>query len=314
MKTTHRTYAEEAGDFNRLCRFIIANNMQIRSHSTWSLGRVVDWKYGLYENKQAVPDFCGQNAQLWFDAFGDLAGFVISENGDAGFAIITADGYRFLFAEMLAWVLAHWGERKPPLAIEITEQQVAEAVILQEYGFQHDGTFFTRRFDLTRELLPRVPLEAGFTIVDLAAHPDYRAQRLLRDNAFSGINTPTEEELQQRLLFYNHSHHGPIYHAPTDLCVMAPDGRFVAGCEALIDARNAEADIERVCTHSDFRRRGFARAVIEECLYRLQKMGMRSAYITGYSPEAVALYGSLGAVDETKAFIYKRWLNRNPGG
>lgn len=306
MKTTHRPYREEIGDFNRLCRFVIANHAHLRTHSTWSMGRVVDWKYGLYENKRAFPDFCGQNAQLWFDAFDELAGFVIAENGDADFAILTADGYRFLFAEMLDWVLARWDNRGSPLAIEITEYQVAEAAILQRAGFQHDRTFFTRRFDLTQELLPRVPLEAGFTIVDLATHTDYRAQRLLRYNAFSGKLDPTEAEVQQALLFYNHSHQGPIYHAPTDLCVLAPDGRFVAGCEALIDARNAEADIERVCTHSDFRRRGFARAVIQECLYRLQDMGLRRAYITGYSPEAIALYGSLGALAESKAFIYKK--------
>ena len=81
---------------------------------------------------------------------------------------------------------------------------------------------------------------------------------------------------------------------------MAPDGRFVAGCEALIDAHNAEAEIERVCTHSAFRKRGFARAVIQECLYRLREMGMRSAYITGYSEAAIALYGSMGAVEEVR--------------
>ena len=34
-------------------------------------------------------------------------------------------------------------------------------------------------------------------------------------------------------------------------------------------------------------------------------MGVRSAYITGYSPEAIALYGSLGAVDEQKSFVYE---------
>ena len=65
------------------------------------------------------------------------------------------------------------------------------------------------------------------------------------------------------------------------------------------------ADIERVCTHSSFRKRGFARAVIQECLDRLRDMGMRSAYITGYSSEAIALYGSLGALDEQQSFIYE---------
>lgn len=43
---------------------------------------------------------------------------------------------------------------------------------------------------------------------------------------------------------------------------MAEDGLLIAGCEALINAHGLEADIERVCTHSDFRQRGFARAVI----------------------------------------------------
>ena len=137
-------------------------------------------------------------------------------------------------------------------------------------------------------------------------HPDYRAQRILRADAFGGKTIIAEEELRHELLFYNHLHAGPIYHPQTDLCVMAPDGRLVAGCEALIDGRNAEADVERVCTHSSFRRRGFARAVIQECLYRLQELGLRKAYITGYSTEAIALYASLGAGKARQAFIYEK--------
>ena len=61
----------------------------------------------------------------------------------------------------------------------------------------------------------------------------------------------------------------------------------------------------RVCTHSEFRKRGFARAVIQECLYRLKDRGIHNAYITGYSREAVALYGSLGAMDEVKSFNFE---------
>ena len=86
---------------------------------------------------------------------------------------------------------------------------------------------------------------------------------------------------------------------------MAADGRLVSGCEALIDAHNGEADIERVCTHSSFRKRGFARAVIMECLFRLQGMGLRRAYITGYSTVAVALYASLGRGEESTSYIYE---------
>ena len=173
------------------------------------------------------------------------------------------------------------------------------------HGFRLDATFFTRRFDLVQELVSRLPLEAGFRTVDMKSHPDYRAQAILRADAFQNKSTLTEDELNYRLRYFNHNHTGPIYHPEVDLCVMAEDGQFVAGCEALINAPCLEADVERVCTHSNFRKRGFARAVIQECLYRLKDMGIHNAYITGYSPEALALYGSLGAVDEVKAFFYE---------
>ena len=78
MKTTHRSYADDTGDFNRLCRFIIEHNAHVRGFSTWCLGRFVDWKYQLWGDKQSAPGFWGQNAHLWFDGFGELAGLAIS--------------------------------------------------------------------------------------------------------------------------------------------------------------------------------------------------------------------------------------------
>jgi GNAT superfamily N-acetyltransferase len=296
MKTNHRSYADEAGDFTRLCRFVIQERDHMRSHSTWCLGRVVDWKYGLYDTKLAVAGFCDHNAHLWFDAFGDLAGLAISESGDAGFAAITGPGYRFLYT---------WADRGPRFSTEVTEHQGLEIQALERRGFRPVAPFFTRRFDLTRPLGPARPLETGFTIVDMRSHPDYRGQRILRMDAFEGNHTPAEAEISKQLQLTNYGHGGPIYHPETDLCVMAPDGRLVAGCEALIDARNREADIERVCTHSAFRKRGFARAAIRECMVRLRDMGMHSAYITGYSDEAISLYGSFGHADEKRCVTYE---------
>lgn len=306
MRTIHRDYSEAAGDFNVLARFIIENNQLWPARSTWALGRLVDWKFALYERKMTYPAFTDQNAHLWFDGYGYLVGFAISEGGDAEFAAITLEGYRFLYEEMVRWVLHHWSGRGPEWSTEITEQQAAEGAVLERMGFSKSSTFYTRRFDLAEEPATRLPLEEDFTIVDMATHPDYMAQRILRDDAFKDRGDMTEEELRRELRFYNYGHAGPLYHAETDLCVMAPDGRFVAGCEALIDAHNRQAEIERVCTHKEFRQRGIARAVIQECLRRLREMGMRSAYITGYSPEAIALYGSMGSEDETRGFVFKR--------
>jgi GNAT superfamily N-acetyltransferase len=308
MKTTHRDYSEVNGDFNDIAQFFTHHPTNRRTHTTWCLGRFVDWKYGLYTSERSFPSFCDENAHLWFDGFGELAGLVISESGMADFNIMTLDGYRFLYEEILQWVLATWKERVSEngslFSTEMTEYQEWEIEILEHYGFHCESTFFTRRFDLTQSLAPRFPLEPDFRIVDMQSHPDYRAQGILRADAFQGKSCLSEDELDHRLKYYNHTHNGPVHHPQTDLCVMGEDGTFVAGCEALINAQCLEADIERVCTHSNFRKRGFARAVIQECLYRLQSMGIHNAYITGYSPEAVTLYGSLGAVDEVKAFVY----------
>jgi GNAT superfamily N-acetyltransferase len=308
MKTTHRNFSEENGDFKRLTQFFTHHRVDRRKHTTWCLGRLVDWKYALYPNKRAFASFCNENAHVWFDGFGELAGFAVSESGDAGFSILTLDGYRFLYEEMLQWVLETWQGRvaqDSPFSTEITEHQEWERKVLERYGFHSQLTFSTRRFDLTGELVPRLPLESGFAIVDMRAHPDFRAQSILRANAFQDKDELTEDELNDRIKYFNYSMRGPIYHPDTDLCVVAEDGRFVSGCEALINAHGLEADIERVCTHSDFRQRGLARAVIQECLYRLKDMGIHNAYITGYSPQAVALYGSLGAVDEVRSSVYE---------
>ena len=309
MKTTHRNYSEVDGDFNLIAQFFTKNLTPRRTHTTWCLGRFVDWKYGLYTEKRSFPSFCDENGHLWFDAFGELVGFAISETGDADFNIMSREGYRFLYEEILQWVLTAWKERISPnrdnSSTEITEYQDWETKILERYGFHCQSSFFTRRFDLIQELAPRFPLEPCFRIVDMKSHPDYRAQGILRAEAFQGKNALSAEELNHRLKYFNYNHNGPLYHPEMDLCVMAEDGRFASGCEALINAHCLEADIERVCTHSDFRKRGLARAVIQECLYRLKAMGIHNAYITGYSPEAVALYGSMGAVDQVRSFVYE---------
>ena len=305
MNTTHRHYSDEMGDFNRLCCFMIDHNSAVRRFSTWVLGRIVDWKYGVWGDKLSTPGFWEKNAELWFDGFGKLAGFVISEEGGSDIAIITTAGYRFLFEEMLNWAIESWADRGPALSIEITASQSMEIPILERYQFTKDASFYRSHFDLTSELSRTSPLADGFRIVDMKSNPDIRAKCILRRNAFGGKSDMNEEEIARESKIHEFGHQSPIYHPDTDLYVLSPEGIFVSGCEALIDIQNLEADIERVCTHSDYRRKGFARAVIQECLVRLKTMGIIQAHITGYSSEAIALYGSLSEGNQSEYMIYK---------
>jgi ribosomal protein S18 acetylase RimI-like enzyme len=306
MNTTHRNYNDEDADFSRISQFIQENNSQIRRYSTWCIGRFVDWKYALWGDKLSTPGFYKQNAHLWFDGFGSLAGFAISENGGHEIAIITTAGYRFLFEEMLIWTMDKWGDRGPGLSIEITSHQLMEAGFLERNGFQRETSFFRSHFDLTENLGDRYVLPEGYRVISMKTEADYHAQLLLRQNAFAGKTEMSKEEIEHIANISSFGRDNPIYQAQTDLCVIAPDGTYVSGCEALIDTRNLEADIERVCTHSNYRRQGLARVVIQECLYRLKAMGLKKAHITGYSEAAIALYGSLGAQEQTEFFIYNQ--------
>lgn len=168
MQLTHRSYAEAAGDFTHLCRLLVeVRRDEAWTSSTWCLGRIVDWKYGLWPSKLAVANFWSQNAQLWFDGFDDLVGLAIAENGDAQVAIITTVGYQFLFPEILDWVLDAWADRGPRFAFEVTEQQPLAIRSLEQRGFQRGAPFTIQRFDLTRLTEQRFPLAPGFTIVDM---------------------------------------------------------------------------------------------------------------------------------------------------
>lgn len=305
MRTTNRDYAEDAGDFRRLARFITTDPDHVRAHTTWCLGRLCDWKHGQWGAKPSIPRFCERNARLWFDALGDLVAVAISEEGGSQVAVLTTRGYRFLFEEALAWVVRHWGERGA-LSIEITQAAEVEAAALQRSGFDPASTFHAYTFDLKRPQPQAPPLPPGFALLDMAANPDYRARRVLRAEAFEGRADLSEAALARDLELDAASRGSPIYHPETDVYVRAEDGRLVAGCEALIDARNAAADIERICTHSAFRRRGLARAAIHDCLRRLREMGLLRAHIAGYSREALALYGSLGAVESRTCLVYRQ--------
>jgi GNAT superfamily N-acetyltransferase len=305
MWTTHRDYAEEIGDFRRLARLLTDDPEHVRRHTTWPIGRLVDWKYGMWGAKPSIPRFCERNAHLWFDALGELAAVAISEEGGTQIAVLTTRGHRFLFEEALAWAVAAWGERGP-LSVEITERAEVEAAALARRGFVRASIFHSYAFDLTKPLPEPPPLEAGFALVDMQSHPDYRARRVLRAEAFQGRAGLSDEELDRDLDLEAAWRHSPTYHPAADVYVLAPDARLVAGCEALIDTRNAEADVERVCTHSAFRRRGFARAAIYACLLRLRDLGMTRAAIAGYSPEALGLYGSLGAGAHQTCLVYRQ--------
>ena len=148
MKRTHRAFNGDSDDFKKMIQFIIEHNRIKQNQFTWSIGRLVDWKYGLWSQNKYFPTFFSQNAELWFDYLGNLVGFAISEGGDGSFTLFTEERHGFLYKEMLEWVMRHWADREGTLTTEVNETQLDEQQILEAQQFISEGVCeVTRAFN-----------------------------------------------------------------------------------------------------------------------------------------------------------------------
>ena len=297
----NRSYDELLNDFKKMWNFLIEDYTERKEQFIWHIGRLGDWKYGLWSERKLFPNFMRKNAQLWMNNLQELVGFVISENCDAGFFILAKRGYEFLYADMLEWVLENWGGREGQLTTEVHEFQTDLITLLEEKGFKGQGPVATtRQYDLLTGELQQPVLPAGMTILDMVTNPDFRGKKILHNNGFSDKNTLDNFDLLQ----FEYNRESPCYNPNFDLSVVDAAGNHLATCTAFIDYVNKVAEVEKICTHSDYRQRGLALAVVRECFIRLQNDGIESAYITGYSEGANNLYEKLGAVKWKKWYHY----------
>jgi ribosomal protein S18 acetylase RimI-like enzyme len=302
MHLSHRPYDELQHDFARIWRFLLDDYGHRQTELIWLVSRFGDWKYGLWAEKKFFPTFFRNNAHLWFDEREELLGFVISESGDELFMVFTRRGYGFLYPELLDWVMRHWGDRGKPLKTEIRESQSDAAGYLERAAFASRGQVaITRQFRVCDKAAEPFVLPEGLRIEDCLTNTDDFGKRRLRGLAFR--NTNEVRDLDLMVMAY--SHECPCYFPQYDLSVVAADGTHVSSCVGYVDFEHRIAEIEVVCTHPDFRRKGLAEAVIRACFKRLAAGGIEVAYITGYGDEAIGLYGKLGHIHEGRWLLYE---------
>jgi ribosomal protein S18 acetylase RimI-like enzyme len=291
MKAYHRPFDIDGADFEKMWRFLQEDYGHKHERFVWHASRLGDWKYGLWREQKYVPSFFRKHAELWVDGFDRLLGFVLSEDGEEVFFLFAVQGYEYLYADMLDWTVQNWGTRFPRLVTEVHECQAELLAILESRGFRSRGVVATtRQYDLLEKETEPNPLPDGFQIVDMSVNGDFRNKSLLYRAGFGDEDYVTDFEL----LRFEYSRENPAYDPRFDLSVVTPEGLHVAGCVGFHDPVYGIAEIEKVCTHYQYRRRGLAEAVIRECFVRLKQAGMRQAYITGYSDSANALYQKLG--------------------
>ncbi|MBL8025917.1 MAG: GNAT family N-acetyltransferase [Fibrobacteres bacterium] len=290
MKINNRPYNELHNDFKKLLEFIGNDFKEREGDFVWSLGRISDWKYGIWNENKYIPSFLRKNAQLWFDNE-ILAGFLISEEGDNSFTIFSKKEYRHIYSEIISWLKSNWKDRGNRLITEMHETQLEEINILLSNGFVDLGEIaITRKYQFA-EIDLSINLPIGYSIVDMNINANYVSKKEMQNNAFRQDIPVTEFDI----LAYEYNRESPVYNAKYDMSVIDSNGKHVAGCMAFVDYDNEYAEIERVCTHSDYRRLGLCEALLKECFKRLSLDNIKCAYLTGFNEKANGLYAKLGS-------------------
>jgi hypothetical protein len=219
-------------DFEKMWRFLQQDYGHKRECFLWHYSRLGDWKYGLWGEAKYIPTFFRKHAELWVDAFDQLLGFVLSEDGEEVFFIFTLQGYEYLYADILDWTLQNWRPRFPGLLTEVHGFQTEALAVLESRGFRCKGVVATtRQYDLmTKEAKP-IPLPAGYRIMDMCENGDFRNKSLLYKAGFGNEDHVTDFEL----LRFEYSRENPAYDPRFDLSVVSPDGTHVAGCVSFHD-------------------------------------------------------------------------------
>jgi len=302
MKTHHRSFCYESSDFKLMCALLVRDDASKRDSFVWHVARLVDWKFGLFNFKRRFPGNYANAAQLWFNYYDELIGFVISEEFDNQFEIIVLEEYNYLYPEMLMWVDAEWGRLHDQLITSAVESHADRISALEKAGYARtEDIEMIRIFDtsLFRDHpYPTAPL----CFQSMAENKDYDNQTLLRRSAWSGHleDKKTDDAIRAYIRT------SPIYDARFDFVLVDGSGAHLSGCEAFIDRVNNTAEIERVCTHADHNNKGYAQITLLSCLRTLHENHIPTAYLTGWDAKTIHLYGKLGHVKEFTRFSYCR--------
>lgn len=284
----------------------------------WPYNRfhIGDVYWGLGTQREETPQQSCPNIRLWTAEGGETVGFAWLEEADAGDVLIGSDHrQREIEEEMLDWIeerhQASVSQKESMTSLQISGYQDLQWQRLLEelgyvredrvYGFPH----FWRSLDTIEQQAP----PDGVVVRSVGGEQEATKRTMLQRAAFAALDfqvpgqaigprlsMPDQAEIERRTRVYKNVMRLSGYHRELDIVAVTVDGEFVACCTCWLDSKNRVGEFEPVGCHPSFRRRGLARAVMNEGLRRLKSLGAESAvvYTNPYNLPAIRLYESCG--------------------
>lgn len=303
MNIHDQAYTNSDTEYREICEFLDALSA-IEPNMLWDSGRTNFCRHSVHANKDET--FFRSNVRTWRTDAEEIVALCISEYGRNDLFIEVHPEHHSLYPAILDWVEGVWSVGRDKMEVDVFAADAKKVAHLEARGFTLEGHFESKRtYDLDYLDLD-YQLEDGFSICTFAESGDVEGRVALTQSAFDNPSYTAER--------LNGLVSSPDHRSEYDLMVMSPDGQPVAYCVGWHEtAREGYGYIEPVGTHADFRRRGFAKAVITECFARLKANGIHTVEIASDAEPEVSnlLYESLCPATKRDVHKYGKHVNED---
>lgn len=294
----HRTFISQSDDFDQMCALVTSLNGE--HLCDWSLGRLYCWMYGRWSRESQVDSLFEKQAELFFNNAGGLDGIVITEDFGNSYYLLSIKN-KELLSSMFDF-LSKGGNFKKSCVITVPENDECQRIILESKNFllcnDADQTYI---YNLSDIVIRNVELPNGFVITSQNEYLNKDAVELLRYYAFNpgGVYDSIVDYA------YKYARKNPILDPELSILMLNEKGEPVATCTGLWDKQNQIMEIETVATKKEYENRGFAKAVISECIKRGIEKNVKKFLISAWNEKTRKVYSSFGESRMIKKVNYR---------
>ncbi|MDY7078474.1 MAG: GNAT family N-acetyltransferase [Chloroflexota bacterium] len=284
MKAQLRKYRPER-DFLRVRDFLVETYLASEEPHNWGLER---WNWARYHpvifegNSEENIRFWEDSAGVWENDAKEIVGVVHVETPMPGEAFFQRHPqHAFLLDEMLDYAEVKLVDKEHnTLRIHVYDHDGVFQALVQQRGYQKNTRYpgYDSEFVITG--VPEQKLPEGYAVRSMAEGGDIEKRCKVQGLGFNHLD-PAE---WTTVSAYKEVQKAPDYRDDLDLYVVGPDGEYVSCCIVWYDEHNRMGFFEPVCTHLDFRRRGFGRAVVMEGIRRVAALGAERARVGSGQP------------------------------
>ncbi|MBN1318148.1 MAG: GNAT family N-acetyltransferase [Anaerolineales bacterium] len=293
-------YGNTEEEYQEFCNFLNTLSTQ-DPNMLWESGRMNFWRYSIHAGKEPQDRFFKDNVHVWRSDKREIVGVCISEYGKNDLFIEVLPEYNEIYPEIFRWINDAWAATREIIEIDIFGDNRNKISWLEKFGFTFQRHYENKQSYVLDEIDLGYQLEKGFRIQTFSEVNDHAGRVALVQSAF---DNPNYSEKKFKGLMAS-----PDYIDEYNLIVISPDGLPVAYCVGWHDrAKKNIGYTEPVGTHAEYRRRGFAQAVIRECFVRMKANGIQVVEIASRAEPDVAnyLYDSLSPRDKRKVHRYSK--------